>query len=399
MLLTAGLQDVGSASSPLSTWVMNVNQWYYLEMQAAITTGLLTVSARVNGVEILAWTWAHGNWTGKKFAAISNIPPGGGSTAVFDDLYVTDDEYLGDVRIGVLYPNAPGDATAWTPSTPGGGSGTSYTNPGGSGNRTSIITVTASASTLDGSGSNFVNGAYESVTFITNGAAAGRWVKFDFGSAKVIDEIKLYREFAFEYGTWQWYGSNDDSAWTAVGPAQTAWTAAANAVNSLAGNTTGYRYYKFEGVSGTVTGTYNKEFEFKIGTPAPPAGDNWEQVDEHPTVDDDTTYVSAASTGLKDLYNLDDIDPAFVGTIKGVQALWAVKKSDEGEAAVKGNWKSSGTEIVQAAGHNFLPPNGFYPSATSYLYNIQTERKSLFTAADWTKTEINALQLGITRTV
>ena len=129
-----------------------------------------------------------------------------------------------------------------------------------------------------------------------------------------------------------------------------------------------------------------------------PAGNNWQQVEEH-APDDDATYVSTPTVGAKDLYNLDDIDPAFSGAIKGVQALWLVRKSDEGEGAVKGVWKSGATEVVQASGHNYLAPNGFHPSAVDYLYNIQTERKSLFTASDWTAAEVNGCQLGITRTL
>jgi len=239
-----------SALSAPSSYVINNNRWYYFEMQATLDGGPpahVVASARVNGVEFLTWDYTHASLgaAGMAFRYVTMEAPGGGLKATYDDLYVTDTEFLGDVRIGVLYPNAVGDSSAWTPNS---------------------------------------------------------------------------------------------------------------------------------------------------------AGANYTKVMEHPA-DDNVTYVAAASTGLKDLYNLDDIDPAFVGTIKGVQALWCVVKSDEGDAAVKGLWKSSGTEIVQASGHNFLPPNGYYPSATSYLYNIQTERKSLFTAADWTKTEINALQLGITRTV
>ena len=236
--------------SPPSTFVLHANEWYYLEMQAAIVSGgppaHLIASARVNEAEILTWDYtASFGAAGASFNRINMQGPGAGLTAIIDDLYVTDTEFLGDVRIGVLYPNAVGDSSQWVPNA---------------------------------------------------------------------------------------------------------------------------------------------------------AGANWQQVEEHPA-DDDTTYVSTPTVGQKDLYNLDDIDPAFVGTIKGVQALWCVKKSDEGSGAVKGIWKSGSTEIVQSDGHNYIAPNGFFPSAANYLYDIETERKSLFTAADWTKTELNGLQLGITRTV
>jgi hypothetical protein len=231
-------------SSP-SAFVMNVNQWYYFEMQATIAGGPpyhVTATARANGVEILSWDYTEASLgaAGAKFATVGLE----GGSATVDDFYCTDTEYLGDVKIGVLYPNAAGDLSAWTPLS----------------------------------------------------------------------------------------------------------------------------------------------------------GANWAQVEEHPA-DDDTSYVSAASVGLKDLYNLDDISGSFTGTIKGAQALWLVKKSDEGEAAVKGLWKSGATELTQSAGHNYFAPGGFYPSATAYLYDIQTERVSLFTAIDWTTAEINALQIGITRTI
>ena len=247
--MTWASDGVGTIESPPTVWVMHVLEWYYVEMSFEVTAASpphALVSARVNGVEVLAWdaTLTSGP-AGMAFNQIQLIGPGGGSVARYDDLYVTDGEFLGDTRIGVLYPNAAGDSAAWTPA---------------------------------------------------------------------------------------------------------------------------------------------------------PAGNNWQRVEEHPA-DDDTSYVSAGSTGLKDLYNMDDIDPAFSGSIKGVQALWLVKKSDEGEGAVKGVWKSGGTEITQASGHNYLAPYGFHPSAADYLYDIQTERKSLFTASDWTAAEINGLQQGITRTL
>jgi len=247
--LTFASNGVGNIFGTPSTWVMSALAWYYFEMQFEITVASpphALASARVNGVEILTWdATLTGAPAAMDFNRINLMGPGGGNNATFDDMYLTDTEYLGDVRIGVLYPNAAGDSAAWTPT----------------------------------------------------GAAT-----------------------------------------------------------------------------------------------------NWQATDEHPA-DDDTSYVSAATVGLKDLYNMDDIDPAFTGAIKGVQALWLVKKSDEGAGAVKGVWKSGATEITQASGHNYLAPNGFHPSAVDYLYNIQTERNSLFTATPWTPSEINSLMLGITRTL
>jgi hypothetical protein len=238
-----------TAESPPTTWVMQTDRWYYIEVKCALTGGPpahIVASARINGAEVLAWDYTHSSGNAAlKWADASMSGVGGGYSSIMDDVYVTDGEFLGDVRIGVLYPNAAGDSAGWTPT---------------------------------------------------------------------------------------------------------------------------------------------------------PAGNNWQQVKEHPA-DDDATYVSTPTVSAKDLYHLDDIDPAFTGVIKGVQALWCVKKSDEGVGAVKGVWKSGATEIVQAAGHNYLAPDGFHPSATNYLYDIQTERKSLFTAADWTVAEINALQLGIIRTL
>lgn len=256
------LDSAGSLfpDSPPSTFVVNIGQWYYAEFSTTVSitndliggtyTVTITYEARINETTILSGTLSKtrtGSTTaaGAGWAGFGVSSPGGGLNASYDDLYVTDGEFLGDIKIGVLYPNAAGDSTGWTPT---------------------------------------------------------------------------------------------------------------------------------------------------------PAAANYANVKEHPA-DDNATIVTAATAGLKDLYNLDNIPPSFVGTIKGAQALWLVKKSDSGSAAVKGVWKSGATEIDQSAGVDFIPPDGFHPSAASYLYDIDPQRKSLFTAADWDVTEVNALQLGIKRTV
>lgn len=228
-----------------SSFVMHANKWYYVEMQVTVSDDGEDISfsgtARINEEEILndahTFDFATPLPYSAAFAQIWLGGPGGGFSATVDDLYVTDDEYLGDVAIAVLYPDALGDNEEWTPSNP--------------------------------------------------------------------------------------------------------------------------------------------------------ADDNWDHCEEHPA-DDDATYVTADAVNELDMYNIDDVGP-FVGTIKGAQALWCVKKSDMGTGAVKGQWKSGVTVSEQ--------PNAFYPSALEYLYARQAERKSLFTAADWTAAEVDALQQGLKRTL
>ena len=129
----------------------------------------------------------------------------------------------------------------------------------------------------------------------------------------------------------------------------------------------------------------------------PTAPPNWANVKETPA-DDDATTVTANTTGQRDLYNLDDLPAGFTAELKGVQAGWCLKKSDAGGGACRGLWKSGAVEIEQDHGVNVIGGN-YYPSYLSYSYNLQAERKSIFTGADWTIAEINALQLGIKRTI
>ena len=248
----------GGSSAP-SSFVLNLREWYYIELQDTVSFSLVDSthysishvgSLRVNEATISTGSFSRtvsGAVPGSSrgYARLALTGPGGSLNCSIDDLYLTDGELLGDIKIGVLYPNAAGDSSAWTPA---------------------------------------------------------------------------------------------------------------------------------------------------------PTAANYANVMEHIS-DDDATIVSAASVGLKDLYNLDNIPPSFTGTIKGVQALWLVKKTDAGSAFVKGVWKSGGTEIVQSQGYNYVSPNGYPPSYVDYLYSHEGERVSLFTSSDWSVSEVNALQLGLTRTV
>lgn len=90
---------------------------------------------------------------------------------------------------------------------------------------------------------------------------------FDFGegASKVIDEVKWYQNPAKSLGIWKFQGSNDESNWTDIGN-QFELGVTATTTISLAGNTTGYRYYRMQGVSGSTTlyEVLHREVEFKI---------------------------------------------------------------------------------------------------------------------------------------
>jgi hypothetical protein len=104
-------------------------------------------------------------------------------------------------------------------------------------------------------------------------------VTFDFGAgaSKVITESTLYHSgpSGYSQGTWKWQGSNNNSAYTDIGGSFTITTtgvSSAQTLSTLSGNTTGYRYYRLQGVSGCLnncisnngTNFYMDEFQFKI---------------------------------------------------------------------------------------------------------------------------------------
>ena len=148
-----------------------------------------------------------------------------------------------------------------------------YTNPGGTGDRTSAITVTwsgiASPGWQGGTTSQTVNGTKgtSNGVYINNASVANVWIKFDFGSgaSKVINEVKHYQDTTDSHGTWKWQGSDNDTDWTDIGGNFTHGGATTNTITTLSANTTGYRYYRMIGVSGNGNNSaWQTEWEFKI---------------------------------------------------------------------------------------------------------------------------------------
>lgn len=117
------------------------------------------------------------------------------------------------------------------------------------------------------------DGSYaDSIYFLLSTDVTGKFVIFDFGedASKVIDEVKFYFNRIASNGTWKFQGSNNKSDWTDIGDTFEISTAYTQTV-SLSGNTTGYRYYKLLGVSGTTysVATFVREIEFKIDDYSP----------------------------------------------------------------------------------------------------------------------------------
>lgn len=154
----------------------------------------------------------------------------------------------------------------------------SYSNTGGTGSRQSIITVTSSGLTWN-NGSDLPVGditlMVDGVTGVNNlynfiSSVSGNWVLFDFGvgALELITEVKWIQSGTQSHGTHRWQGSNNGTDFFNIGNSFTLGGATTQTQTELSGNTTGYRYYRLLGVSGTWSnGPYLYEIEFKIGDP------------------------------------------------------------------------------------------------------------------------------------
>lgn len=155
-----------------------------------------------------------------------------------------------------------------------GAPSTSYANAGGTGNRTGSITATTGGSwfavpnasyTVDGA-----NTGGAGVMPYSGGSVAGAYLRYDFGSAKYVSEIKEYFNAAGSSGTqWKWQGSNDASAWTDLTGSLSWAQGSTTTTTTITGSIGPWRYLQKIGVSGTGDGTgWMQEAEFKIGAGA-----------------------------------------------------------------------------------------------------------------------------------
>lgn len=118
-----------------------------------------------------------------------------------------------------------------------------------------------------------------------------------------------------------------------------------------------------------------------------PGSDHYAMVDDV-TPDDDTTHLESDTVNDQECHGLENISG--LGTIKGLQTVVCVKKTDAGAGQIRTLLRSGTIDDMGDA---------FDPSDTSWLYDLGPHRQSPFTLNDWDEAEINELELGQERTV
>jgi hypothetical protein len=139
----------------------------------------------------------------------------------------------------------------------------SYTNPGGSGNRSGHILVTGTF-TFNGPIAALVNGTQVD-EFWWNSGQSGVELRFDFGDPRCITEAKWYQANTSTHGNWKWQGSSNGTTWTDIGAVFSLGGATTQTITTLSGNTNFFRYYRLLNVSGSTSNSpYLREVEFAI---------------------------------------------------------------------------------------------------------------------------------------
>jgi hypothetical protein len=146
---------------------------------------------------------------------------------------------------------------------------TSYSNPGGSGDRTGVVTVTWDGTTGGGAVADLLDGSQTNEFFWTAGQTSKN-LTFDFGTAKVIDAFKWYQDVGGSHGSSnKLQGSNDNVSYTDILPTGGGSTFVLGGTSTGTEftfiNSTAYRYYRITVPGATSASPYLREIEFKLG--------------------------------------------------------------------------------------------------------------------------------------
>ena len=122
---------VAGLSSPVGS--MSAGAWHFIEVKAVIAGASSTISAQIDGGLVIGpavvnlgttgvhFTGPHSYWDGS-----STWEPTLGNFLYYDDMYFFDtsaapnNDFVGDVRVETIYPNAAGTHNDWTPDSGSG---------------------------------------------------------------------------------------------------------------------------------------------------------------------------------------------------------------------------------------------------------------------------------------
>jgi len=145
-------------------------------------------------------------------------------------------------------------------------------------------------------------------------------------------------------------------------------------------------------------GTVNKDFlgECRILTSLPTADSatnaawtpdsgtaHFSRVNDSPTVNDDTSYVSSSTPGQYDTYTFATVSPT--GAVAAVQTVMCCRKDDAGTRTIAGAYRGGGTNYDGASQN----------PASNYLMLRQIYEIDPATGLAWTGSGINAGEFGI----
>lgn len=118
----------------------------------------------------------------------------------------------------------------------------------------------------------------------------------------------------------------------------------------------------------------------------PSAGSNYQNVDDNPP-DEDSTYNSAPSSGLKDSYAMGDLT-TLTGSISAVQVISRTRKDDAGPVELR--------NFVRQGGSDYAQTNVAQGDSYSVLSDILETDPD--TGIAWTIAGVNSAEAGIERT-
>lgn len=160
-----------------------------------------------------------------------------------------------------MLPGIIPDAGFFAAAVSGGMPATSYANARGSGNRTSLITVTASGWTQSAALSGLVDGSTAVAVWFSNAPGAGTYLQFDFGVQVYLDEITAVVGAGYTSATFKWQGGDGTTFVDLKTGIQLASLTNVIPITAYLGL---YQIFRLVVTAGTVSSNYHNEFTFKV---------------------------------------------------------------------------------------------------------------------------------------